>query len=62
VLELDSEPWHTSRWAFERDRRKTATLTAAGLTVMRDSGQALHEQPIALIARIAQALTHRAAA
>jgi hypothetical protein len=29
---------------------------------MRDSGQALHEQPIALIARIAQALTHRAAA
>jgi very-short-patch-repair endonuclease len=62
VLELVSHPWHSSRWAFERDRRRTATLTAAGLTVMRDSGQALHEQPIALIARIAQALTHRAAA
>jgi very-short-patch-repair endonuclease len=62
VLELDSEPWHSSRWAFERDRRKTATLTAAGLTVMRDSGQALHDQPIAVIARVAQALTHHRAA
>ena len=35
VVEVDAYSTHSSPWAFERDRRKDAELTAMGLTVQR---------------------------
>ncbi len=35
VVEVDAYSTHSSPWAFERDRRKDAELTARGLTVQR---------------------------
>jgi very-short-patch-repair endonuclease len=62
VLELDSYQFHSGRWAFERDRRKTAALSAAGLRVTRASGSQLSEEPVAVVAQLAQALVQRRAA
>ena len=62
VLELDSIQFHSSRPVFERDRRKTAVLTAAGLRVMHATGSQLDEEPLAILTRIAQALVQTRAA
>jgi very-short-patch-repair endonuclease len=35
VVELDSQAFHTSPRAFERDRRKSAELEARGYSVLR---------------------------
>lgn len=56
VLEMDGWQWHSSRSAFERDRRKTAKLTAAGLRVTRATWRQARHNPIAFVATIAQAL------
>jgi len=56
VAEVDGYRFHSSRSAFERDRRRDAELGAAGFRVIRVTWQQLVEEPIAVIARIARAL------
>lgn len=56
VVEVDGYRYHGGRSAFERDRAKAATLTAAGLQVMRVTWLQREEESHAVIARLAQAL------
>jgi very-short-patch-repair endonuclease len=56
VVEIDGFAYHSSRQAFERDRRRDATLAAAGWTVIRVTWRQLMEEPEAVIARLAAAL------
>jgi very-short-patch-repair endonuclease len=56
ILEFDSYEFHATRAAFERDRRRDATLIRAGYVVLRTTWHELTEHPYALIARIAEAL------
>jgi very-short-patch-repair endonuclease len=55
VVEVDGFAYHGNRAAFERDRRKDAALTAAGLRVVRITWRRLvHEghELVALLARL----------
>lgn len=56
VLELDSYQFHAHRGAFEIDRKRDQTLAAAGYVVVRATWRQLQDEPMATIARIAQAL------
>src|SRR4051794_4892149 len=53
VVEVDGYAYHGNRAAFERDRRKDATLTAAGYTVIRVTWRQLKEEPLAVVALLA---------
>ncbi len=57
VLEVDGFRFHSTRRAFEHDRRKDAALRAAGVTTMRVTWRQIEAEPIAVIVRVAQALT-----
>jgi very-short-patch-repair endonuclease len=61
VLEVDGFQFHGSRTAFERDRRRDQQLAARGLVVIRITWWQLENEPMAVIARLAQALASRAA-
>jgi very-short-patch-repair endonuclease len=61
IIEVDGYDTHGNRQAFENDRRRDQTHTAAGYVVIRITWRHLQHEPIALAVRIAQALTHRAA-
>jgi very-short-patch-repair endonuclease len=61
VLEVDGFRFHGSRAAFERDRRRDQRLAAAGFQVIRITWRQLEEEPMAVLARLAQALALRAA-
>lgn len=56
VVELDGWTYHSTRAAFERDRRRDADLQLAGQRVMRVTYRQLSGGPIPLIARCAAAL------
>jgi very-short-patch-repair endonuclease len=56
VVEFDSWTYHSTRAAFERDRRRDADLQLAGQRVMRVTHRQLSGEPIPLIARCAAAL------
>ena len=56
VVEIDGFEFHSSRAAFERDRRRDADLTAAGLRVLRFTWRQLDREPEMLLTRLAQAL------
>jgi very-short-patch-repair endonuclease len=56
VVEVDGYQFHRSRWAFERDRRKDATLQRAGITVIRVTWSQIVDEPLAVVALIAGAL------
>jgi very-short-patch-repair endonuclease len=56
VVEVDGYPFHSSRAAFERDRRKDMALRDSGYDVIRISARQLKERPYAVIAHIARAL------
>lgn len=56
VVELDGFPFHSTRRAFERDRRKDQTLRAAGLPPLRISGSQLKHHPTQVVAAVAAAL------
>lgn len=60
VVEVDSYAFHSSRRAFERDRRKQAELQDLGLEVLRFTWRQITEQPTWVIARIATRLAARA--
>jgi very-short-patch-repair endonuclease len=56
AVEVDGYATHSSPWAFERDRRKTAELQAIGLDVRRISAATVRDRPQATIRFLASAL------
>ena len=56
IVEVDGYRFHSTRRAFEHDRRKDADLRAAGFTVLRVSSEQLERQPYAVIADVTRAL------
>ena len=56
VVEVDGFAYHSSREAFERDRRKDADLQAAGLRVVRVTYRQIAHEREALAVRIARQL------
>jgi very-short-patch-repair endonuclease len=61
VVEVDGYLFHSGKAAFESDRRRDQVFAAAGFTVIRVTWTQLSSEPLAVIARIAQALAARAA-
>jgi very-short-patch-repair endonuclease len=61
VVEVDGGRFHGHQRSFERDRRRDQVLVAAGYRVMRITGRQLKREPLAVLARIAQALGAAAA-
>jgi very-short-patch-repair endonuclease len=61
ILEVHGYGTHGSRQAFENDRRRDQVHAAAGYVVVRVTWEQLQNEPLAVIARIAQALARRAA-
>jgi very-short-patch-repair endonuclease len=57
VVEVDGFAFHSTRQAFERDRRRDAHLQAAGYRVIRFSYVQILEQPDAIIACLAVHIT-----
>lgn len=56
VVEFDGWQAHGHRLAFESNRKRDQILLANGLRVLRVTDRQLTNEPIALVARIAQAL------
>jgi hypothetical protein len=56
VVEVDGYRYHGHRAAFERDRIRDQALATSGYRVLRVTWRQLVDEPLALIARIAQAL------
>jgi very-short-patch-repair endonuclease len=61
IVEFDSFRFHSSRRAFERDRRRDQALAALGHTVMRVTWLQLTRTPEQVVERIAEALSRRSA-
>jgi very-short-patch-repair endonuclease len=62
VVEIDGFAFHSTRAAFERDRRRDADLQTAGLRVMRVTWRQIVEEPEATLVRVARLLGVRTAA
>ena len=58
VVEVDGFAFHSTRAAFERDRRRVADLLAAGYRVIRVTWRQLTQEPAAVVASLAAALAH----
>jgi very-short-patch-repair endonuclease len=56
IVEFDGWGAHGHRLAFERDRKRDQVLLAAGYRVLRITDRQLLGEPVAVVARIAQAL------
>jgi very-short-patch-repair endonuclease len=56
VVEVQGYKFHSGRPAFERDTRKGARLTAAGLSVSYVTWIQMDQEPYAVVARLAQVL------
>lgn len=61
IVEVDGYGTHGSRQAFESDRRRDQVHAAAGYVVIRVTWRQLQKEPLALVARLAQAMAQRAA-
>jgi very-short-patch-repair endonuclease len=57
VVEIDGYAFHSDAGAFERDRRRDAELTGAGMRVMRITWRQLSREPEAVLVRVARALS-----
>jgi very-short-patch-repair endonuclease len=55
IVEVDGYAFHSSRAAFERDRRRDAELGAQGHRVVRVTWRQLKDEPEALVATLAVA-------
>jgi very-short-patch-repair endonuclease len=55
VVEVDGFRSHSTHRAFEHDRRKDATLGAAGVATMRVTWRQIEDEPYAVVARLALA-------
>ncbi len=60
IAEIDGYAFHSMRSSFERDRRRDQRLMTAGYTVIRVTWRQLTEEPEAVVATLASALTARA--
>jgi very-short-patch-repair endonuclease len=56
VVEVDGYAFHSTRAAFERDRRRDAELQTAGYRVLRVTWRQIVEEPEALVATLSVAL------
>jgi very-short-patch-repair endonuclease len=56
VVEIDSYGFHTSRWAYERDRDKDAVLRSHGMPPLRFSRRQVRDEPLLVITQVAQAI------
>lgn len=56
VVEVDGYAFHSSPDAFKNDRRRDTVLVAAGFRVTRLTWQQITEEPMPIVARLAQAL------
>ena len=56
AVEVDGYRFHSSRRAFEHDRRKDAALQAAGIIVLRVTWRQLQDEPFAVVALLARLL------
>jgi very-short-patch-repair endonuclease len=56
IVETDGYRFHSTRTVFERDRIRDAELTGAGFRVIRVTWRQLETEPLAVLARLAQAL------
>lgn len=56
VVEVDGHLFHSHRAAFERDHARDQALVASGHRVIRVTWRQLVDEPLSLVARIAQAL------
>jgi very-short-patch-repair endonuclease len=61
IIEVDGYGTHGTRQAFENDRRRDQVHVANGYVVIRITWEQLNNEPLAVIARVAQALARRAA-
>jgi very-short-patch-repair endonuclease len=59
ALEVDSHGFHSSRYRFERDRRKDNQLRRAGIEVMRIVRRELTDRSHGIIADVTRELTKR---
>jgi len=59
VIEIDGFQFHSSREAFERDRRRDADLQGNGLSVLRFTWRQVVEEPFATLARTVRAIEKR---
>jgi very-short-patch-repair endonuclease len=57
VVEVDGYAFHSTRAAFERDRRRDAGLQAAGFRVLRITWRRLKDEPLAVAAALGRALS-----
>jgi very-short-patch-repair endonuclease len=56
VVEVDGFAYHSTRAAFERDRRRDAKLQSVGFAVVRVTWRQILDEPEALVALLAQSL------
>ena len=59
IVEVDGFRFHSTRRAFERDRRRDADLQTAGFSVLRLTWRQIVDEPYATVARTARALVGR---
>jgi very-short-patch-repair endonuclease len=59
ALEVDGYQFHSSRYRFERDRRKDNDLRRAKIEVMRVVGRDINERSHGLVADVARSLARR---
>jgi very-short-patch-repair endonuclease len=59
AVEVDSRTYHSGRVSFEKDRRRDQRLAAAGYLPMRVSWDHMRDEPLAVVARVAQVLAQR---
>ncbi len=59
VVEIDGFAFHSSRRSFEHDRRRDATLQAAGVITLRVTWIQMESDAYAVIARLAMTLARR---
>lgn len=62
IVELDGWAFHSSRIAFERDRRRDAVTLAAGFATLRITAERYERDPAGEAARLRQILARRMAA
>jgi very-short-patch-repair endonuclease len=62
IIEVDGHGTHGTRRAFENDRRRDQIHAAHGYLVIRITWNQLQHEPLAVLARLAQALAHRVSA
>ena len=59
VVEVDSYKFHSSRYRFERDRRKDNVLRRADIEVMRIVRRELKQRSHGVVADVTRSLTKR---